>query len=95
MDAMKKISSASDHRHLAFTDKDRTFTCLVAPRRPAESTLWWWFSVSGGNTARYAPFVAAPDDTDDSVRMRILTYYEDHLSRRMAPAGTPWRRAAS
>lgn len=80
---MKQTIPAPEARHLAFTHNDRTFTCVVAPRHQKENTLWWWFSVSGGNTSRYAPFVAVPDDTDESVQDRILTYYEAHKAPRV------------
>lgn len=69
-------------RTLAFQDAGRTFTCTVAPRRASEPLLWWWFSVSEGSAHRYAPFVADQDDTDDSVRDRIVAYYDLHLARR-------------
>lgn len=72
-------------RSLAFQDAGRTFTCTVAPRRASESLLWWWFSVAGGTAHRYAPFVADRDDTEESVRTRIVAYYDDHLARRAAP----------
>ena len=91
---MAERISGSALRSLAFTDHDRTFTCTVAPRRASESVLWWWFLVSDG-TSRYAPFIAASDDTAQSVQARVVAYYDDHLARRAAPAIPRWRRAAS
>lgn len=72
-------------RSLAFQDAGRTFTCTVAPRRASEPVLWWWFSVAEGGAHRYAPFQADGADTDESVRTRIVAYYNDHLARRAAP----------
>lgn len=91
---MIRTATAPERRSMDFIDNDRTFTCVVAPRLAREVTLWWWFSVDGNNS-RYAPFVADADESDASVRTRILAYYEDHLARRAAPATPRWRRAAS
>jgi hypothetical protein len=82
-------------RTLAFQDAGRTFTCTVAPRRASEPLLWWWFSVSDGSAHRYAPFVADQHETDDSVRARIVAYYDDHIARRAAPTGPRFGRPAA
>jgi hypothetical protein len=69
-----------------FVDGGRTYTCRVEAPHDGRSDAWWWFQVSG-DQARYAPFRAAADDTADSVRPRVLAYYEDRLARR----GVPWQ----
>ena len=91
---MPRQSAASAPRHLSFVDQNRTFTCHVEPRGRADTTLWWWFSVSGGNTSRYAPFLASTDDTEPSIRQRIVEYYETHLARRAEPMAPRWGRPA-
>ena len=70
-----------------FTDGDRTYTCTVEKRRTPGAEPWWWFGVSGDGH-RYAPFQAASNDTQDSVRTRIVTYYKEHLVRKAMPAVT-------
>ena len=75
-----------------FIDADRTFSCSVAPRSASESALWWWFRVST-DASRYAPFLAASDDTPMSVQTRVVAYYDDLLARRAAPAVPRWQRA--
>ena len=89
---MARKIERKDLHELEFTDADRRFTCSVGPRLRSESTLWWWFSVSDGGTNRYAPFIAATEDTADSVQSRIIAYDDDHLARRAAPAVPRWRR---
>ena len=67
-----------------FEDGGRTYTCTLEERRGAVTEAWWWFGVSG-DQHRYAPFQAAPGDTPDSVRSRIVAYYSDLLVRRSQP----------
>jgi hypothetical protein len=79
-----------------FEDGGRTYTCRVgeaqtAPSaRTARTAPWWWFGVSGDGH-RYAPFHADAGDTQESVRPRIVAYYEALLVRRAAPRA-PWMR---
>ena len=85
---------------LTFVDAGRTFDCRVehAETRPGPSAeAWWWFRVSSDAAQRFAPFRAAPDDTPDGVRDRIVAYYDDRLARRAAPEARWWdrRRAAA
>jgi hypothetical protein len=40
---------------------------------------------------RYAPFRAAATDTQRSVEMRVVAYYDDLLARRNQPASHSWR----
>ena len=75
-----------------FIDAGRTFSCSVAPRSASESALWWWFRVSSDGS-RYAPFLAANDDTPASIQARIVAYYDDLLARRAAPSVPRWQRA--
>ena len=81
-------------RRLSFEADGRTFTCEVGPLHNRSEDAWWWFRVSSEEHQRFAPFRAAPEDTSDDVRARILSYYEDLLARRAAPAPTRWQRRA-
>jgi hypothetical protein len=63
-----------------FADNGRTYACRVEAPRGGRAEAWWWFTVSGDD-ARYAPFPAAADDTQDSVRSRVVAYYEERLAR--------------
>ena len=75
-----------------FVDDGRTFACCVEAPLQSRPELWWWFSVSTDERHRYAPFEAAPGDTQAGVRKRILAYYEGLLAARARPAANPWRR---
>lgn len=68
-----------------FVDGGRTFTCSVEVR-PPRPEAWWWFGVSTEAHNRYAPFLAQPDDTQESIRQRIVAYYEDMLFKRSQPS---------
>jgi hypothetical protein len=84
------------HAHFAFVDAGRTFDCCVETPRHVSSALrteaWWWFHVSSEAHQRFAPFRAAPDDTPDIVRGRIVAYYDALLASRAAPSATWWQR---
>ena len=67
-----------------FVDGGRKYTCRVAAFGSAAAP-WWWVEVSG-DASRYAPFRASDADTEDSVRARVVAYYEGHLERRAAPS---------
>jgi hypothetical protein len=70
-----------------FDDGGRTYTCRVGgagTARTAVTGSWWWFGVSGDGQ-RYAPFHADVGDTQESVRSRIVAYYDALLARRSAP----------
>ena len=69
-----------------FVDGGRTYACRVEAARGGRADAWWWVEVSG-DQARYAPFRAAIHDTPDSVRSRVLAFYEDRIARR----GLPWQ----
>ncbi len=67
-----------------FEDGGRTYTCRVEEPRATKAQRWWWFGVSGDGQ-RYAPFHAVKGDTQETVRTRILAYYEHLLARRAMP----------
>jgi len=69
----------------AFEEGGRTYTCKPATHDTPPEGTWWWFSVSN-DSQRYAPFEAAPGDTQRTVRARIVTWYERHLWVRSQPA---------
>jgi hypothetical protein len=75
-----------------FDADDRTFGCRVEKGRAEDAQPWWWFSVSGDGH-RYAPFQATPEDTMESVRERVLSYYRALLVRRAMPLDqrTSWK----
>ena len=79
-------------RSFSFVDGDRTYTCTTRERRNTEGApiSWWWFDVSG-DKQRYAPFRAVEDDTEISVRHRVVSYYDDLMTRRGLPLN-PYRR---
>ena len=70
-----------------FEEDGRTYSCTVEKRRTPAAEPWWWFGVSGDGQ-RYAPFQAAKNDTQATVRDRIVTYYKEHLARKAMPAVT-------
>lgn len=76
-----------------FEDSGRTYRCSVEEARTTTTqlTAWWWFEVSDDNQ-RYAPFLAAKNDTKESVKTRILAYYTTLLERRAAPPQPRGRR---
>ena len=78
------------HPSFSFEDAGRVFACHVAQAQTRDITEWWWFTVSS-DSHRYAPFHADAGDTEDSVRSRVVAYYDALLSQRSAPR-QPWRR---
>jgi hypothetical protein len=67
-----------------FEDSGRTFHCAIEQPRAARAEAWWWFEVSG-DAQRYAPFRALSNDTQKSVRARVIEYYRNLLERRAMP----------
>ncbi len=65
-----------------FEDGGRVYTCHVEEQRHDRPEVWWWFGVSG-DRSRYAPFRAAKEDTEASVRARVVAYYEERLTPRV------------
>ncbi|MHB1222850.1 MAG: hypothetical protein ACYC2G_02205 [Gemmatimonadaceae bacterium] len=70
-----------------FEADGRTFTCSVEMARKPLAPSWWWFSVTG-DRHRYAPFQFGGEDTEMTVRARVLSYYRDLLDRRGITATT-------
>ena len=66
-----------------FEHGGRTYVCTPESRDVPVGT-WWWFSVSH-DQHRYAPFEASSRDTRDSVRTRIVEYYERLVWARAQP----------
>jgi hypothetical protein len=64
-----------------FVEHGRTYTCSIDVLREDLPERWWWLNV-GGDRSRHAPFRAEPDDTEASVRSRMVAYYEDRVARR-------------
>lgn len=58
-----------------FQDAGRTYVCTVEARNGDPEDSWWWFSVTS-DAQRYAPFRAASVDTRQSVRDRVVAFYE-------------------
>lgn len=80
-----------------FQDGGRTYSCRVEESmatRTVPSTEWWWVDVSG-DKSRYAPFRAAAGDTANSVRSRVVIYYETVLTSRASPPQGWWSRNKS
>jgi hypothetical protein len=64
-----------------FEADDRIFACQIEQGRSRLAQAWWWFTVSG-ESHRFAPFQPVADDTVDSVRFRVLSYYRELVARR-------------
>jgi len=47
---------------------------------------WWWFRLDSSGSTRYAPFEASANDTEQSVRRRIIAYFEELLAIAARPA---------
>jgi hypothetical protein len=69
-----------------FVDSGRTFFCSVEVPRQAGMQPWWWFRLDTSESTRYAPFEAAPNDTQQSVQARIIEYYAALLATAARPA---------
>lgn len=67
-----------------FEEGGRTYECSPEDLGDPSRGLWWWFTVSD-DTQRYAPFETAAGDTRNSVRARIVEYYEHRLWVRAQP----------
>ncbi len=75
-----------------FSDSGNEFICTLERSRTAGRPDWWWFSVATDTRGqRYAPFQADPSDTQESVKRRIIEYYERMLVVRATPATSPWQ----
>ena len=69
---------------MEFQDVGRTFTCEAGSSPATPGTMWWWVSVSG-EKERYAAFRVEDDDTPDSLKPRVVAYYERILADRERP----------
>jgi hypothetical protein len=76
-------TAASDE--FSFVHASGSYTCCPGGRHEGSPERWWWFHVSG-DRQRYAPFRAADGDTEESVRVRVVAYYEGRLERRATPS---------
>jgi hypothetical protein len=83
-------------KEFEFTDSGRTFYCSVEVPKQAGMPPWWWFRLDTGESTRYAPFEASPNDTKESVKARILTYYAELLAIQARPVHQRpvWQRPA-
>jgi hypothetical protein len=79
-------SKAKVMKDFEFVDGGRKFFCSVEVPRQAGMQPWWWFRLDTSGNTRYAPFEASPDDTEESVRERIIVYYAALLAAEARPA---------
>jgi hypothetical protein len=68
-----------------FEQGGRSYKCTAEKRDTPPAGTWWWFTVSS-DPQRYAPFEADAGDTQQSIRSRIVAYYERRLWVRAQPA---------
>lgn len=80
-----------------FVDEGRTFFCSLESPRHAGMQPWWWFRIDGDPTTRYAPFEHSPDDTQQSVKKRVIAYYAELLAIKARPVHPrpQWNRPGS
>jgi hypothetical protein len=70
-----------------FVDGGRTFVCSMGVLGSRGTEEWWWFQLASEKRGqRYAPFRASADDTQASVRARILAYHDNLLAQQAMPA---------
>jgi hypothetical protein len=72
-------------KEFEFVDAGRKFFCSVEVPRHVGMPPWWWFRLDTGESTRYAPFEASPNDTIESVQERIVAYYEQLLAIEARP----------
>ena len=65
-------------KQLTFEHDGRKYTCTVEAQRSTPAEPRWWFAVSG-DQQRYSPLEATPKDTANTVKARIIEFYERHL----------------
>lgn len=80
-----------------FVNEGRTFFCCIEAPRHAGMQPWWWFRLDGEPTTRYAPFEHSPNDTEVSVKRRVIAYYAELLAIKARPVHQrqPWNRPGS
>jgi hypothetical protein len=79
-------SKAKMPREFEFVDSGRKFICSAEVPSRTGMTAWWWFRVDSAEGTRYAPFEASATDTEQSVKARIIAYYEQLLAIQARPA---------
>ena len=79
-------SKPSVMKDFEFVDEGRKFFCTVEVPRQAGMQPWWWFRLDTNESTRYAPFEASPNDTEQSVRERIIVYYAALVATLARPA---------
>jgi hypothetical protein len=72
-------------KEFEFVDSGRKFFCSVEKPSQAGMAPWWWFRLDTGESTRYAPFEASPNDTRESVQARIIAYYAQLLAIQARP----------
>jgi hypothetical protein len=68
-----------------FEDQGHVFCCATEKPSHAGLQTWWWFTLDGDKTTRYAPFEESAEDTEQSVKTRIVAYYAELLAIRARP----------
>ena len=68
-----------------FEDQGHTFSCATETPRHAGFQTWWWFTLDGDKSTRYAPFEQSTEDTQQSVRERIIVFYAELLAIKARP----------
>lgn len=68
-----------------FEDQGHTFSCATETPRHAGFQTWWWFTLDGDKSTRYAPFEQSTADTQQSVRERIIVFYAELLAIKARP----------
>ena len=80
---MRSIDKLKDFE---FVDQGLKFYCTVEVPKQAGMQPWWWFRLDTSGSTRYAPFEASPNDTEQSVKARIIAYYAEVLAIAARPA---------
>ena len=77
-----------------FEDQGHRFSCATDIPQHSGLQTWWWFTLDGERATRYAPFEESPDDTEQSVKERIVVYYAELCATRARPHRdrTFWRK---
>ncbi|HKW47890.1 MAG TPA: hypothetical protein VJN70_10605 [Gemmatimonadaceae bacterium] len=79
-DEHSQESETQTPSRFTFEADDRAFVCQIEGGQ-SHLRQWWWFTVSG-EAHRFAPFQPSSDDTLESVRCRIVSYYRELVARR-------------
>ena len=82
---MKNRNARRVIKQFEFEDQGQTFCCATEKPSHAGLQTWWWFTLAGDKTTRYAPFEESADDTEQSVKTRIIAYYAELLAIKARP----------